>query len=225
MVHFDCFLSLVQVWYLTPGPKHSKTALFDPKHHFWTYKSQNPPQKSRYFLKVRNFVSHDAGDCQMACLHSKWGLFGRQKRTWATTRPAMPHVMGMHQDGFIAALDTSLGHSNWNGDFRAVGCSVPDLHCPGIWRLFGRSSVASILHRRAHNRGENFPSKALKEVQVATGTVASRGYRRRRTSVKASAGFRRRRAGSALPACAPEGKEPWSYGDKLVPCCVGLAGD
>ena len=62
------------------------------------------------------------------------------------TRPTMPHVTGMHQVGFIAALGTSLGHSNWNRDFRAVGCSVPDLHCPGIWRLFGRSSVASMLH-------------------------------------------------------------------------------
>ena len=28
MVHFDCFLSLVQVCYLTPGPKYSKTAFF-----------------------------------------------------------------------------------------------------------------------------------------------------------------------------------------------------
>ena len=28
MVHFDCFLSLVQVCYLTPGPKHSKPPFF-----------------------------------------------------------------------------------------------------------------------------------------------------------------------------------------------------
>ena len=69
MVHCGCFLSLVQVCYLTPGPKHSKTPFFDPKHHFLTHKRQKI--KNRHFSKVRNFLSHDAGDCRMACLYSE----------------------------------------------------------------------------------------------------------------------------------------------------------
>ena len=34
MVYFDCFLSLAQVCYLTPGPKHSKIPFLEPKYHF-----------------------------------------------------------------------------------------------------------------------------------------------------------------------------------------------
>ena len=48
MVHFDCFLSLVQVCYLTPGPKHSKPPFFWPKHHFLTHKRQKN-KKDRFF--------------------------------------------------------------------------------------------------------------------------------------------------------------------------------
>ena len=43
---------------------------FDPKHHFLTHERQKN-KKNRHFSKVRNFLSHDAGDCQMACLYSE----------------------------------------------------------------------------------------------------------------------------------------------------------
>ena len=68
---------------------------FDPKHHFLT--NERPKiKKINFFKKVRNLLSHDAGDCRMACLSSEWGLFGRQKRTWATwgKTTTYPHDTG-----------------------------------------------------------------------------------------------------------------------------------
>ena len=61
---------------------------------FWPIKGKKT--KKSIFPKVHNFLSHDAGDCQMACLYSEWGLFGRQKRTWATwgKTTTYPHDAG-----------------------------------------------------------------------------------------------------------------------------------
>ena len=64
MVHCRYSLSLFQVCNLTLGPKHPKHRFLTKNTPFWRIKAK----KSRYLLKVRNFLSHDEGDCQTTCL-------------------------------------------------------------------------------------------------------------------------------------------------------------
>ena len=67
-----------------PSPNHPKHRFFDPKCHLLTHERWKN-QKNDIFLKRPHFLFHDKGDCQMACVFfSKWGFFGRQKRTWST---------------------------------------------------------------------------------------------------------------------------------------------
>ena len=115
MVHFHCFLTLVQVCYLTPGPKHSKAPVLDPKYHFLTYKVN----VKSILLRVRIFLSHDAGDCQMTCLYSEWGILGRQKRAWATWGKPTKHP---HDAQKMAIFKASIFHEACVG----LGVDGPD---------------------------------------------------------------------------------------------------